>query len=367
MTTTGEPGTIRTRIPARLDRLPWSGFHWRVVIGLGTVWILDGLEVTIVGSIAPRLPSRAAASTWTQRTSARPRHLCRRRVRRGAVLRPAHRPLRPQEAVHAYARRSTCWRRWRPRFVRTVVVLPVPLPHRNRHRRRVRGDQLGHRRADPGPQPRPRRSVINGSYWLGAAIGGLRPRAAHTTIFAGRRRLAAGLRDRRVLGLGILLVRRNVPESPRWLFIHGHDEEAERIVDGIERRCEAETGEPLPEPARAITVRQRKSIVFREIARVTVSGATPAAPSSGLSLFIGQAFMYNAVTFDLGTILITSSTSRPARCPTSGGLRARELPRPAAARTALRHRRPEAHDRRHLPRLRGAHRGDRGLLSTRTC
>jgi hypothetical protein len=47
--------TIRTDVPARLDRLPWTKFHWRVVIGLGTVWILDGLEVTIVGSIAARL------------------------------------------------------------------------------------------------------------------------------------------------------------------------------------------------------------------------------------------------------------------------------------------------------------------------
>jgi hypothetical protein len=47
--------TIRTQVPARLDRLPWSRFHWRIVIGLGTVWILDGLEVTIVGAIAARL------------------------------------------------------------------------------------------------------------------------------------------------------------------------------------------------------------------------------------------------------------------------------------------------------------------------
>jgi hypothetical protein len=51
----GAARTIQTQIPARLDRLPWSRFHWRIVIGLGTVWILDGLEVTIVGSIAPRL------------------------------------------------------------------------------------------------------------------------------------------------------------------------------------------------------------------------------------------------------------------------------------------------------------------------
>jgi MFS family permease len=48
-------GVIETNIPGRLDRLPWSRFHWLVVLGLGTVWILDGLEVTIVGSIASRL------------------------------------------------------------------------------------------------------------------------------------------------------------------------------------------------------------------------------------------------------------------------------------------------------------------------
>src|SRR3954451_14493672 len=53
-------GVIRTRIPARLDRLPWSRFHWRIVIGLGTVWILDGLEVTMVGSVASRLTEKGS-------------------------------------------------------------------------------------------------------------------------------------------------------------------------------------------------------------------------------------------------------------------------------------------------------------------
>jgi MFS family permease len=48
-------GTIRTQVPARLDRLPWSRFHWRIIIGLGTAWILDGLEVTIVGTVSARL------------------------------------------------------------------------------------------------------------------------------------------------------------------------------------------------------------------------------------------------------------------------------------------------------------------------
>jgi len=54
------PETVKTRIPARMDRLPWSGWHWLVVLGLGTVWILDGLEVTIVGAIASRLTEKDA-------------------------------------------------------------------------------------------------------------------------------------------------------------------------------------------------------------------------------------------------------------------------------------------------------------------
>ncbi|MHB8505683.1 MAG: MFS transporter, partial [Acidimicrobiales bacterium] len=53
-------GTIETRIPARLDRLPWSRFHWRIVFGLGTAWILDGLEVTMVGAVASRLTEKGA-------------------------------------------------------------------------------------------------------------------------------------------------------------------------------------------------------------------------------------------------------------------------------------------------------------------
>jgi hypothetical protein len=58
-------GTIRTQIPARLDRLPWSRFHWQIVAGLGTVWILDGLEVTIVGSIGARLTEKGSGIGMT--------------------------------------------------------------------------------------------------------------------------------------------------------------------------------------------------------------------------------------------------------------------------------------------------------------
>ena len=97
-------------------------------------------------------------------------------------------------------------------------------------------------------------------------------------------------------------MRRHVPESPRWLFIHGHEEEAERIVDEIEREVREETGEELRgagrrdhrPPAQDDPVPRDRPTAFTRYPRRTVLG---------LALFVGQAFLYNAITFDLGTFL----------------------------------------------------------------
>jgi MFS family permease len=105
-----------------------------------------------------------------------------------------------------------------------------------------------------------------------------------------------------VLGVGILIVRRHVPESPRWLFIHGRDEEAERIVSAVEDEVHESTGEQLDEPGDSITVRQRKTISFRTIAS-TAFKRYLRRTALGFALFVGQAFIYNAVTFGLGTFL----------------------------------------------------------------
>jgi MFS family permease len=145
--------------------------------------------------------------------------------------------------------------------------------------------------------------AINGSYWIGSAIGGLAALLLlDTAVFAANVgwRIAFGLGA--VLGFGILLVRRGLPESPRWLFIHGREQEAERIVDQIEEQVRRETGVELTQPDEAITVRQRESIPFRELARVAFK-RYPRRAFLGLALFVGQAFLYNAVVFDLGSIL----------------------------------------------------------------
>ena len=106
-----QTGTIKTRIPARLDRLPWSRFHWIVVIGLGTAWILDGLEVNVVGSISSRLSEPGAGTGLSRQptSSGWAASLYIAGACLGAlVFGAAHRSLRAQAPLHDHARRSTC-------------------------------------------------------------------------------------------------------------------------------------------------------------------------------------------------------------------------------------------------------------------
>jgi MFS family permease len=298
--------TIRTRIPARLDRLPWTRFHWRIVIGLGTVWILDGLEVTIVGAIAPRLtePGSGIDLNSADVGTAAAFYVA------GACLGA----LFFGQLTDRYGRKRLFMVTLLLYLLATVATAFAFAPWYFFLCRFFTGVGIGgeysaiNSAIDELIPARNRGQVdlaINGSFWVGSALGGLASlllldTAIFHTDVGWRLAFGAGA----LLGLGILVVRRHVPESPRWLFIHGRDQEAERIVEQIEEEVRRETGRDLPEPEGEITVRQRESIPYRELAAVAFK-RYPRRAVLGLCLFIGQAFLYNAVTFDLGTILST--------------------------------------------------------------
>ncbi|MFZ0089907.1 MAG: MFS transporter [Solirubrobacteraceae bacterium] len=307
MSTDVQTGTIRTRIPARLDRLPWSRFHWRVVIGLGTVWILDGLEVTIVGSISGRIgESGSGVGISAGDVSGLAASLYVAGACAGALV--------FGQLTDRFGRKKLFMITLGTYLVATTLTAFSFSPLWFYVFRFLTGFGIGgeysaiNSAIDELIPARNRGSVdiaINGSYWGGAAAGALLAvLALNTSIFAVNVgwRLCFGLGA--VLGLGVLLVRRSVPESPRWLFIHGREEEAERVVSEIEHSVEEETGAALPQPEGEITVRQRRVIPLSLIVR-SVATLYPKRTILGLALFIGQAFLYNSILFGLGDLLGT--------------------------------------------------------------
>ena len=301
---------IRTSVPARLDRLPWTRWHWMIVIGLGTVWILDGLEVTIVGNLSGRLaePGSGLHITQSQVTGL------------GAAT---------YVAGACFGALFFGWltdRFGRKRlFMLTlgVYLLGTAMTALSFHPwwfflfRFITGAGIGGEYAainsaiDELIPARFRGRVdivINGTYWAGAAFGALLTVPILTALpVSWGWRVAFGLGV--VLGLVILLVRRNVPESPRWLFIHGRGAEAEELVGEVERAVGApRESDDLP----TITIRERTSTGFLTIARVLVRHY-PRRAGLGLALFIGQAFLYNAITFGYAQILQTFFQVPPGR------------------------------------------------------
>jgi MFS family permease len=299
-----ETGKITTDIPARMDRLPWSRWHWLVVIGLGTVWILDGLEVTIVGSISDRLTEKGSGLAITPGG-----------IGIAAAVYVAGACLGALFFGYLADRMGR-----KKLFIITLVVYLIGTvatafsknPMYFYACRFVTGAGIGGEYAainsaiDELIPARVRGRVdliINGSFWLGTAAGGaLSVLLLNESIFAKDFgwRLAFGLGA--VFGLVILLVRRNVPESPRWMFIHGREDQAEEVVQDIESQVEDSTDERLRPVDQDITVRQRTSIGFGTIARTMVT-MYPKRSILGLALFVGQAFLYNAVFFTFGLVL----------------------------------------------------------------
>jgi MFS family permease len=299
------PRAIKTLIPARLDRLPWTRFHWMVVIGLGVTWVLDGLEVTIIGAVSGVLQDPA-----TLHLSASSIGAISSFYLAGAVVGS----LFFGWMTDKYGRRlfffitlatylvgvllsAFSWSFWSFAVFRFITGAGIGGEYAAINSAidelipaRVRG------RID---------IFINGSYWIGAALGsGATLVLLDPNIFAVNVGWRVGFAIGAVLGLGILLVRGFVPESPRWLITHGYADQAERNVRAIEEVVHAEHPGRLPpvDPADAITVHPHHSFGFGIILK-TMFGRYWRRALVGFSLMVSQAFLYNAIFFTYALVL----------------------------------------------------------------
>src|SRR6195952_2831108 len=263
MQTSQSNAMIRTDIPARLDRLPWSRFHLLIVIGLGITWILDGLEVTIVGSLGPALQSAETLHLSSANLGA---------VASFYVVGAVGGALVFGWITDRYGRRlvfyvtlivyltgvllsAFAWDFWSFAIFRMITGLGIG------------GEYAAVNSAIDELIPAKYRGrvdlVVNGSFWLGAAGGALAvPFLLDRHLFAADVGWRLGFGIGGVLGLGILLLRRFVPESPRWLVTHGRDKEAEKTVAEVEQRVEQDTHRKLDQPDGTLTVHPRKVFGF---------------------------------------------------------------------------------------------------------
>jgi len=305
---------IESTVPARLDRLPWSRFHLVVVVALGITWVLDGLEVTIVGSLSGILQSEHTLHLSSQQIGTMASCYVAGAVL-GAVI--------FGWLTDRFGRRTMFY------VTLAVYLIGVILSAISWNMasfagfRFITGLGIGGEYAAVNSAideliPARLRGrtdfIVNGSYWIGAAIG-----AAATILLLNPRLLPINLGWRLgfaiggLLGLSILILRRYVPESPRWLVTHGYERAGEEVVSEIENTVREESGKrSLGEPGKALTIHPRKSFGLRIIVDAMLAKYR-ARSALALSLMVAQAFLYNAVFFTYGLVLTRFQGVSPER------------------------------------------------------
>jgi len=296
---------IESYVPARLDRMPWSAWHWLIVISLGATWILDGLEVTLAGSLGGILTRpETLGFTDSEVGASATCYLA------GAVIGA----LLFGYGTDRFGRKKL--------FFITVAVYLIGTAlsafswnfASYAFFRALTGAGIGGEYAainsaiDELIPARLRGRVdlmINGSYWMGAALG-----AGATLLLLDPRRFPIWLGWRFAFGIGatlgliVIFFRRWIPESPRWLMIHGRNDEAEQIVDQVERNIGAPAMidrryDDLP-PTRIHT---RTHTPWREIWNA-IAHEHRHRSFLGFVLMATQAFFYNAIFFTYALVLM---------------------------------------------------------------
>jgi MFS family permease len=296
--------TVESYVPARLDRMPWTRWHWLIVISLGATWILDGLEVTLAGSLGGILTRRETLGLTDIEVGATA--TC---YLAGAVIGA----LLFGYGTDRFGRKKL--------FFITVAVYLIGTAlsafswnfASYAFFRALTGAGIGGEYAainsaiDELIPARVRGRVdlmINGSYWVGAALG-----SAATVILLDPNRFPIWLGWRFAFGIGaalglvVIFFRRWIPESPRWLMIHGRNAEAEEIVDEVERRFVLEPEKLPAHDSPPTRIHTRTHTPWREIRNAIVHQHRHRS-FLGFVLMLTQAFFYNAIFFTYALVLM---------------------------------------------------------------
>ncbi len=304
--------TIKSYVPARLDALPWSSWHWLIVVSLGATWILDGLEVTLAGALGGVLTRHETLGLSDAQVGASATCYLAGAVI-GALLfgygtdRFGRKKLFfITVAVYLIgtALSGFSWNFWSYALFRAITGAGIGGEYAAINSAidelipaRVRG------RVD---------LIINGSYWIGAALG-----ASATLVLLNPRNIPLWLGWRCAFGIGatlgliVIFFRRWIPESPRWLMIHGRNDEAERIVGDVERKVVAKRNKspsppvtpPLQHSTTPVLVRTRTHTPWREIWNAIVHEHRRRS-FLAFVLMSTQAFFYNAIFFTYALVLM---------------------------------------------------------------